>query len=246
MSPGHVLAKRHGISDYLPVTSPPPSGFIYIETDRYLPSPSPDIHNADGQEEVRRKIVEWAKQPLEEIKFLRRIAEGKTEEGDGCEGDHDEKAEGQRMSPTPTYRFLEGQWEVMKGVVLYAPFHFSPAHFFLYMSIAEEVAGPRLWTRVVGFRYLLQGKGEGVVEGMLEGEKGGWWLSNLGELKTGNAGRGWCFDVGVDTHRDGMGPFEAVKGLIERTRVWEEKSESPGKPVRFVLSKCSTCVDLTM
>ena len=238
MSPGHFLAKRHGISDYLSITSPPPSGFIYVETDRYLPSSSPDIQDADGQEEVRRKIEEWAKELLEEIKFLRRIVEGKTEEGDGCEGDHGEKAEGLRTSPTSEYRFLEGQGEMMKGVVLYAPFHFSPAHFSQYMSIAEEVAGPRLWARVVGFRYLLQGKGEGVVESMLEGEKGGLWLNNLGELKNGNAEKGWCFDVGVDTHRDGMGPFEAVKGLIERMRGWEEMSELLGKPVRFVLSEC--------
>jgi L-rhamnono-1,4-lactonase len=215
MTPGNSLAKRHGIADYLAVTDPRPGGFVYVETDRYLPSPSPDIGEGDSEQEVRRKVEVWAKEPLEEIRFLRRIVEGKAQEGDGVEGD---------------------QGSCMKGVVLYAPFHLPSIHFSTYMSIAEEVAGPGLWACVVGFRYLLQGKGEGIVESMLQVNEGDRWLDNLRILKMGNAGKGWCFDVGVDTHRDGMGPFEAVLDLIQRLRSWEEKEYSPGRPVRFVLS----------
>jgi hypothetical protein len=124
----------------------------------------------------------------------------------------------------------------MKGVVLYAPFHIEPVHFSIYLRIAEQVAGPRLWKRVVGFRYLLQGKGDGVVESMFEDTKGGWFTENLYQLRKGNGGKGWCFDVGVDTHRDGLGPFEAVMRLVQRMRRGED-DPSGRRPVRFVLSK---------
>jgi L-rhamnono-1,4-lactonase len=219
MTPGNFLAKRHGIADYLAVANPKPEGFVYVETDRYLPSSAPDLPK-DNDWEYRRIIELWAKEPLEEIRFLRRIVEGKTEEGDGVKGDHG---------------------SLMKGVVLYAPFHFNGLHLRAYMDMAEEVAGPKLWSRVVGFRYLLQGKGDGVVERMLAGDrpnsKSVRWMSNFRHLKKGNEGKGRCFDVGVDTHRDGMGPFEALAEFMHEMRYWEKTSEIEGTPVTFILSK---------
>lgn len=222
MTPNNPLAKRHGISDYLSIaSSPPPTGFIYVETDRYLPSPIPsDISSSPSSEkeieEAKQKLSQWAAQPLEEIKFLRRIAEAKPDDGDG---------------------FTPQEADKMLGCVVYGPLHFSPALFRIYIELAEQTAGPKLWSKVVGFRYLLQGKGDGVVQRMLQ-ENEESWVSNLSVLRRGNSGKGWAFDVGVDINRDGTGPMEAVGKLIAKVRQ-EEKKEGveEGKGVRFVLSK---------
>jgi hypothetical protein len=218
MTPGHHLSKRHGISDYLSITSPQPAGFIYVETDRYLPSAQPSIKESDSDEGVKNKLREWAKEPLEEVKFLRRIVEGTPDEGDGFTVDEAEK---------------------MKGVVVYAPFHLSPRVFGLYLDLVKEVAGPELWRRIKGWRYLLQGKGEGAVAKMLkDGEEN--WVRNLFRLKDLRDGcQAWCFDVGVDNHRDGTEPMEAVGRLIKAVREREEKEgggNGNGRRVNFVLS----------
>jgi hypothetical protein len=217
MTPGHMLAKRHGISDYLAITSPQPAGFIYVETDRYLPSASPPaITSTDSDEAISSKLREWAKEPLSELKFLARIVEGRPDEGDG---------------------FVEGEHAKMKGCVIYAPFHLPPRLFNAYMRLAREVSGPRLWARVKGFRYLLQGKGPGVVAAMLAQDEES-WVRNLCALKELEGGcEAPCFDVGVDTHRDGTEPLEAVGRLIESVRRFEESEGQEGR-VRFVLSKC--------
>jgi len=216
MSPGHHLAKRHGISDYLTITSPQPSGFIYVETDRYLPSVEPpSINESDNDEDVKAKLRTWAKEPLEELCFLARIVEGKPEEGDG---------------------FVESEAKKMKGCVIYAPFHCTPRVFKAYLDVAREVAGPKLWQYVKGFRYLLQGKGDGVVAKMLQ-ESEESWIQNLCALKRLEGGcEAWCFDVGVDTHRDGEEPMKAVGKLIAGLRQYEEK-EGHENRVKFVLSK---------
>ena len=196
MSPGHFLAKRHGIVEYLSVTHAPPSGFVYVETDRYLPRPVPD-----------GSLEKWAKEPLEEVRFLRRVVEGKTQEGDGVDGD-------------------TGQ--MMKGCVLWAPLHLSAKEFEEYLRLVEGVAGPELWERVRGFRYLLQGKKEGEVERIVGT---GDWVRNVGRL-----GARWAFDVGVDVHRDGEGGLEAVWEMVREVR------REGGEGVRFVLSKSFTFV----
>ncbi|KAF1832590.1 hypothetical protein BDW02DRAFT_649019 [Decorospora gaudefroyi] len=221
MTPGHRLAKRHGISDYLAITDPIPAGFVYVETDRYLPTTFPPFRNEDSDAEIRSKIEVWAKEPLEEIRFLRRMVEGRAEEGDG---------------------FVDGEAaERMKGCVLWAPFPLLDTLFALYLQMAEEVAGPLLWGKVVGFRYLLQGtkEDEGVVAGTLT--KHVWqsalWVLNLCALRRGRDGAGWCFDIGVDTHRDGVKPFQAVRELIRSLRDEEARGHPPpGKPVRLVLN----------
>jgi len=216
MTPGHHLSKRHGISDYLSITSPQPAGFIYVETDRYLASAEPSISDSDSDEDVKGKLRQWAKEPLEEVAFLRRIVEGRPEGGDGFTGEESGK---------------------MRGCVVYAPFHLTPRVFDVYLELVKEVAGPQLWRKIKGWRYLLQGKGEGVVAKMLkENEES--WVSNLIGLKgLGDGCQAWCFDVGVDTNRDGTGPMEAVGGLIKAVRAREEKEEGgDGKRVKFVLS----------
>ncbi|EDU47444.1 metal-dependent hydrolase of the TIM-barrel fold [Pyrenophora tritici-repentis] len=215
MTRGNILAKRHGISDYLAITSPPPQGFIYVETDRRLPSAEPNIPDSASSSEIRKELESWAKEPLDELRFLRRIAEGTPEEGDG---------------------FMQEHGNRMFGCVIYAPFHLSPKVFNEYLAIAKDVAGEKLWSKVAGFRYLLQGKGDGAVSKMLK-EQGEWWESNLCALKAlEGTSDAWCFDVGVDTHRDGVEPMEAVALLIKRVRAREDREDADGKRVKFVLN----------
>ncbi|KAE8823070.1 hypothetical protein PTNB85_10249 [Pyrenophora teres f. teres] len=166
MTRGNILAKRHGISDYLAITSPPPQGFIYVETDRRLPSTEPNIPDSASSSEIRKELELWAKEPLDELRFLRRIAEGTPEEGDGFTQEH-----GSRMF----------------GCVIYAPFHLTPTVFNEYLATAKHVAGERLWSKVVGFR-------------------------------------------------DGVEPMEAVASLIKRVRAREDREDTEGRRVKFVLN----------
>lgn len=216
--PSHFLARCHGISDYNAVTASSKAGsalagFIYVETDRYLPSKTPEISPSASKEEVEKVLRQWAKAPLEELEFLRRIVEKTPQEGDG---------------------FDNGEGERMKGAVVWAPFNVSVSAFKTYLTIAEGVAGPRLWERIVGFRYLLQGKQEGKVENLVRNED---WIENIVSLGKGRGAKGWAFDVGVDIHRDGTGPLRAVGEMILKVRAREALEPSGVRPVRFVLSK---------
>lgn len=211
MTEGHQLAKRHGIEDYKAITKPKPEGFVYVETDRYLPSTSPEIDAAASAEEQRRQLAEWAKEPLEEIKFLRRIVQGTPEEGDG---------------------FDAADGALLKGAVIWAPFHLPAPLFSTYLDLAEQTSGPALWQRIVGFRYLLQGKAEGEVKRLVESED---WLNNILALRHGRGGKGWAFDVGIDTNRDGVEQVEHVGAMIDSVRRREASANQHGH-VRFVLS----------
>lgn len=220
--PSHLLVKRHGISDYKDVTASSPAGaalagFIYVETDRYLPSKTPDISSNTSDQEVEEKLREWAKAPLQELEFLRRVVEETPREGDG---------------------FETGEGARMKGAVVWAPFNVSTSAFSAYLRIAEEVAGPKLWEKIVGFRYLLQGKEEGEVKSLVSNDD---WIENIVSLGKGRGGKGWAFDVGVDIHRDGTDPLGAVGEMILKVREREAQNGSGGQLVRFVLSK-SLCV----
>ncbi|KAF2713653.1 hypothetical protein K504DRAFT_143370 [Pleomassaria siparia CBS 279.74] len=222
MSAGHTLARRHGISDYSNATtwSSPvvqPKAFIYLETDRYLPSPEPDIG-----ESVPEALKTWAKAPLNELKFLRRIVEETPQSGDGfvLGGDGDGDGDGD-----------DDDGPRMAGCVIWAPFHLSTALFNAYLEIAEQVAGPQLWAKVVGFRYLLQGKGSSAVQQLVRSEQ---WLANLLVLRHGRKGRGWSFDIGVDAHRDGVEVVGYVADMVERLRALENEKPT-GRGVRFVL-----------
>ncbi|KAF1954624.1 hypothetical protein CC80DRAFT_389134, partial [Byssothecium circinans] len=218
MSPGHKLAQRHGISDYQATTSSSPvqpKGFVYVETDRFLPALSPDLsalgEKAEGGEESGEKadqvLRQWAKEPLNELKFLRRIVERRPEEGDG---------------------FTTANAELVKGLVIWAPFPLPTWLFKRYLGIAGEVLGEEAWGRVVGFRYLLQGKG---VEGVRSAAESEAFVDNLVVVAGLDGGRGKAFDVGVDCHRDGVEAVEVVGEL--RRRVGEKVG---GEGVRFVLN----------
>ena len=63
--PDFILSKQHILSDYTAVSSScPPSGVIYVETDRRLQDPSSS------------SLETWAAEPIKELQFLRSIIEG--------------------------------------------------------------------------------------------------------------------------------------------------------------------------
>jgi L-rhamnono-1,4-lactonase len=221
MTPGHRLATRHGISDYISATQSnshvQPTGFVYVETDRFLPNALPSTLISASEERKEAALKEYARAPLQELEFLRRIVEDRPQEGDGFE-----KRDG----------------IFMKGAVIWAPFDVSPDVFKLYLRIAEEVSGPVLWERVVGFRYLVQGiKREQEMRRLVLSEE---WLANLLYLRQGREGRGWVFDIGVDTHGGGVWQAEVAAEMIARVRDLEG-DDRQGR-VRFVLSKLVTFV----
>ncbi|KAG9945336.1 hypothetical protein KCU85_g7286, partial [Aureobasidium melanogenum] len=63
--PDFILSKQHILSDYTTASSShPPTGVIYVETDRRLQDPSSS------------SLQTWAAEPIKELQFLRSIVEG--------------------------------------------------------------------------------------------------------------------------------------------------------------------------
>ncbi|PVI08340.1 hypothetical protein DM02DRAFT_665713 [Periconia macrospinosa] len=210
MQPGHKLTRRHGITEYRASTSSSPfqpAGFVYVETDRHLPSLTPESSSPDtiSDEELKK----WARAPLQELEFLRRVVEGSSEdlENDGFDPASDP--------------------ELVKGLVVWAPFHLPSAVFDRYLAIAEKTLGEKAWKRVVGFRYLLQGQG---VEGVKTAAENAEFVGNVVKLAGMDGGKGKVFDVGADAHRDGIEAVEVVGELVEKVR------KNGGVKVRFVLN----------
>lgn len=63
--PNFILSKQHILSDYTTTSSScPPTGVVYVETDRRLQEPSSS------------PLETWAAEPIKELQFLRSIVEG--------------------------------------------------------------------------------------------------------------------------------------------------------------------------
>jgi len=124
MTPGMPLAKQHDLSDYYQASKQDSQdggdievdGVVYVETDRRYDAPSGDL-------------VQWAENPLQEVKFVRSIVDGKYGERDS---------------------------RMLRGIVLWAPMNQSPEILRQWLRLAEETAGAETWKRVKGFRFLLQ------------------------------------------------------------------------------------------
>ncbi|KAF7188584.1 L-rhamnono-gamma-lactonase [Pseudocercospora fuligena] len=124
MTPGMPLAKEHILSQYYAASKQDGSseqdfevtGVVYVETDVRYDQPSGDVKD-------------WAKGPLDEIKFLRDIVEAKY-------GERDSK--------------------MLLAIVAWAPMDQSTEVLEEWLRLAEETAGSETWRRVKGFRFLLQ------------------------------------------------------------------------------------------
>ncbi|KAL1612834.1 L-rhamnono-gamma-lactonase [Paraconiothyrium brasiliense] len=193
MTPDLFLAKLHGIQEYDAATASAPVqpfGFVYVETDRYLPSTFLSINSDSSLEEQSERMRDWARAPLQELEFLRRLVEGKVQEGDGAS-----KEDGERL----------------KGLVIWAPFNLPSELFEIYLGLARQKLGEDAWKHVVGFRYLLQGRRAEQVRSIIGDTD---FISNV-RVACEKGPKRLAFDVGVDAHRDGIETLEAVSKLIE-------------------------------
>ncbi|KAL2132460.1 hypothetical protein VTI74DRAFT_3766 [Chaetomium olivicolor] len=150
-----------------------------------------DRHNASS--------TDWSS-PLQEIAWMRRLATGQPRPGEG-------------HSP--------GDARLCLAFVPWAPVNLGPEKLGKYLAQVEEVAGPELWGKIKGWRYLLQDKPNGTAlrEEFVEG------LKMLGR-------KGYVFDVGVDQHRRGRVQLEEVVEMIDRAHEGVEE----GEKVVFVLN----------
>lgn len=197
MSEGDLLAKQHILSDYyraahqdgFDATAPEVKGVVYVETDRHLET-SRD-----------QPLGVWARQPVEEIRFLRSIVEGQY---------------GQRDSRT------------LLGIVAWAPMDQGAKVFEDWLQLAEQTAGAETWSRIKGFRFLLQGiTDRQKFESLVFSDE---FITILRSFRS--AGRSYSFDVGVDAHSGGVWQLEALVKVIERVNEGTENEEK----VIFVLS----------
>ncbi|PNY24412.1 L-rhamnono-gamma-lactonase [Tolypocladium capitatum] len=130
-TPAHPLAGQHSLDEYKQATKSAPSllGFVFVETDR-----KHDLAAgaADGSG--------W-EQPLNEVRWARRIALGQPRDGEGHAAD---------------------DAQLCLGIVPWAPLPSGPAVMERYLDEVKEVAG-EAWPKVKGFRYLLQDKPHGTM-----------------------------------------------------------------------------------
>lgn len=192
-----LLNTQHSVLDYLGATSSDPSsdvlGFIFVEIDRNLdPSAS--------------RIEDCAWGPLKELRFLRRLIEGRPEGDEGFGNRHG---------------------ELVKGIVAWAPVNKGIEVFRKYLEIGESEAGPETWSRVKGFRFLLQGiKEKRDFKALTDSRE------FIDVLRNGFGGR-WTFDVGVDERQGGAWQLEEVVDVVRRVHVGLPKEDK----VVFVLSR---------
>ena len=194
MIPGMPLAKPHLIRDYTKASKQDVNensntkveGIVYVETDVRYDTPNGDV-------------AIWARGPLNEIKLLRSIVEGKYDSKDT---------------------------QLLLGVVPWAPMDQPPSVLSEYLHLAEEIAARPTWSRVKGFRYLLQfivhrDRFKALV---LSDD----FISNLKILGQ----RGFSFDIGVDQRSGGVWQLETVTQAMQAAHT----DTSEGNKVTFVVN----------
>ncbi|KAL8735317.1 MAG: hypothetical protein Q9166_000862 [cf. Caloplaca sp. 2 TL-2023] len=138
---GHPLDDQHSVLEYLEATGDLKKasnqklrGFIFIETDR-----KNNLETEAGWDE-----------PLRELDWIKRIADGKPRFGEGHEPQHA---------------------DLCLGVVLWAPLPSGADAMQRYVQRVKDRAG-KMWPLVKGFRYLVQDKpprtvlGDGFIESL--------------------------------------------------------------------------------
>lgn len=142
-----------------------------------------------------------------------------------------ERVEDLAWGPLKEIRYLRGVVEgengyLIKGIVPWAPLDREVKGLKEYLAVAEKEAGPEMWKRVKGFRFLLQGMTDKEkFKALTDSEE---FIEALKEL-----GGKWVFDIGVDS-RDGLvWQLEEAIDIIERAHRGVPKE----KKVAFVFSK---------
>ncbi|KAK5171147.1 L-rhamnono-gamma-lactonase [Saxophila tyrrhenica] len=196
MTPGNPLAKPHLLEHYL-------------KASRQNEDPSSDVE-VEGviyvETDVRNDhsrwgdgVEMWAKAPLDEISFLRTIVDG----------DYGERAS-----------------DMLLGIVPWAPMDKDPSVLREYLRLAEERAGPKCWSRVKGFRFLLQFISDArVFQNTVSGPD---FQINLKELGR----RGFAFDVGVDQRSGGVHQLESMAIAMDEAHRYVPENEK----VTFIIN----------
>lgn len=128
--------QQRSIAEYKVAGSSSPSllGYIFIETDRKNNHP-------DGEATPEDEKKSW-EAPLQEIRWMRRLALGEPEGEEGHEA---------------------ADKKLCLGLVPWAPMVRGPEVLERYLAQAEEAAGEETWKKVKGFRYLVQDKPHGTM-----------------------------------------------------------------------------------
>jgi L-rhamnono-1,4-lactonase len=146
-------------------------------------------------------VDKWASAQLNELSYLKGIVEGTSTGG--------------ALTVTTN-------GNLMKGIVPWAPIDRGVEGFQEYLKAAEQKAGKETWSRVKGFRFLLQNIfSEAKFKTLTEDPKTIKVLQSFGDK--------YSFDVGVDTHRAGPWQLERVASLIDAV--------SASSKTKFILSK---------
>lgn len=137
--------------------------------------------------------------PLKEVRWMKRLALGEPNDGEG------HTAEDAKLC---------------LAVIPWAPLPSGPAVLEKYLDLVKEEAG-EAWSKVKGFRYLLQDKPHGT---MLEDN----FIESLKLLGR----KGFVFEVGVDQHRRGKKQLEETLEMIGRAHDGVPEEER----VTFIIS----------
>jgi L-rhamnono-1,4-lactonase len=162
-APGHPLGAEHSLAQYSAAVSSPHSHSATTTTGRVG---SFIFIEADRKHDLTSTPPDYSG-PLAELAYLRRLLESSSSSAD---------------SDDTTPKCI--------AVVPWAPLPLGADAMEKYLVEAEKAAGPEVWSRVRGFRYLVQDKPTGTMlgDGFIEG------LKFLGK-------KGFAFDLGVDANR---------------------------------------------
>ena len=195
-STGHPLGSEHCLPEYAAaLAAATPEGRIggFVWVE------------ADAKHDLTMSPPDYSG-PLGELAHLRRVLESQTE------------------TKTKTKTKTQTQTQTLECVaaVPWAPLPLGAAALETYLAEAEQIAGPALWRRVRGFRYLVQDKPAGTMvgAGFVEG------LRLLGR-------KGFAFDLGADAHRRGAGHLAEAVEMVRQAH----EGVPEGERVTVVISK---------
>jgi len=174
------------VAEYRAATGSPAQlrGFVFIEMDR---------KNGEARD--------WT-QPLAEVAWLRRVAEGKPKPGQGH---------------TPADAAL------CLGIVPWAPMPSGPEALAKYLDAVKAEAGPVAWPKIKGFRYLVQDKpagtmlGDGFIESLkLLGRRGFVFDLGVDQHRRGRAQLEEAVEM-IDRAHEGVPEEEKVVFIISES-----------------------------
>ncbi|KIW08944.1 uncharacterized protein PV09_00858 [Verruconis gallopava] len=183
MVPGGHLTKQYSLGDYLEAVAPAASDFTHS-----------GFVYVETDRTVGSKVTDdltvQAAEPLKEIEFLRSIVEGTAEDG---------------------HAFRAQDATLLRGIVAWAPLNRPLPDFLRYMEIARETAGEATWSKIKGFRFLLQGiVNEDEFKQLVDPSESS-FVTLLKFLGSQNL----SFDVGVDQRQGGVWQLERFAAVIE-------------------------------